>query len=413
MKVLVTGALGFLGCALVSALERQGHDVVAVGRAAGSGRSHGTAICSAIGEMAPPTRAMLSSNRGDIDSMRHRMLSLFLAASIFVLAGPAAANFIDFVEVGDPGNLADTLTNCTQADCGSVATSYFIGKFEVTNQQYARFLNAVADSDPNALFNTEMTTDARGGIIRSGSPGSYTYAAKSGRWYNPVVFVSFHDTLRFANWLHNGQPTAPQGPATTEDGAYTITQGGVATNTIVRNGGAEYFLPTENEWYKAAFYDTGLGSYYDYATSTNTKPVSGPPPGGPNSANYWSGTFALTGSGSFDNGFNYLSDVGAYASAVSPNGTFDQAGNVWEWNETIADPATYRVRRGGDWNDQDAYLYAGLGVTGNPGASGEDYETGFRIASVPEPGADLLAATAALLLAARRGWRRGARNQAA
>ncbi len=212
--------------------------------------------------------------------MRHSMLSLFLAAAAFVIAGSAAANFIDFVEVGDPGNPTDTLTNCTQADCGSVATSYFIGKFEVTNQQYARFLNAVADTDPNALYNTEMTTDARGGIVRSGSPGSYTYAAKNGRWYNPVVFVSFYDTLRFANWLHNGQPTAAQDLATTEDGAYTITQGGVATNTIVRNGGAEYFLPTENEWYKAAFYDTGLGSYYDYATSTNTKPVSGPPPGG-------------------------------------------------------------------------------------------------------------------------------------
>jgi formylglycine-generating enzyme required for sulfatase activity len=356
---------------------------------------------------------MLSSNQEDIGSMRHSMLLMLLTASISAFAGLATADFIDFVEVGDPGNPSDTLTFCTQADCGSVATSYFIGIFEVTNQQYARFLNAVADSDPNALYNTEMTTETRGGIVRSGSPGSYTYAAKNGRWYNPVVFASFYDTLRFANWLHNGQPTAPQGPGTTEDGAYTFTPAGVADNTIARNGGAEYFLPTENEWYKAAYYDPGSGTYYDYATSTNTKPVSGPPPGGANSANYWSGTYALTGSGIFDNGFNYLSNVGAYGSTVSPNGTFDQAGNVWEWNETIADPPAYRVKRGGDWNDQDAYLFAGLGVTGNPGTPGEDYETGFRIASVPEPGADLLAATAALLLAARRGWRRSARNLAA
>lgn len=345
--------------------------------------------------------------------MRHRLLSLLFTAAISASAGPAAAVFISFVEVGDPGNLPDTLTSCTQVDCGSVATSYFIGRYEVTNQQYARFLNAVADTDPNSLYNTNMATDARGGIVRSGSPGSYYYEVKNGR-YNPVVFVSFYDALRFANWLHNGKPTGPQGPGTTENGAYTITPSGVAANTIVRNGMALYFLPTENEWYKAAFYDTGLGTYYDYATSTNATPVSGPPPGGPNSANYWSGTYALTGSASFDNMFNYLSDVGAYRSAVSPNGTFDQSGNVWEWNETIAAaPTTYRVKRGGDWNDQDAYLYAGLGVTGNPGDAGEDYETGFRIASVPEPGADLLAATAALLLAARRGWRRSARNLAA
>jgi formylglycine-generating enzyme required for sulfatase activity len=355
---------------------------------------------------------MLSSNRKEIGSMRHRMLSFCLTASIFAFAGPVAAAFIDFVPVGGPGNLPDTLIFCTQAACGSVPDSYRIGKYEVTNQQYAQFLNAVADADPNALYNTSMNTDARGGITQSGSSGSYSYAVKPGRANNPVVFVSFYDALRFANWLHNGQPTAPQGPGTTEDGAYTITPSGVAANTIERNGGARYFLPTENEWYKAAYYDDkGAGTYYDYATATNTTPLSDPPPGGSNSANYWSGTYALTGSGIFDNGFNYLSDVGAYGSAVSPNGTFDQAGNVWEWNETIANPPIYRVKRGGDWNDQDSYLYAGLGVTGNPGAPGEDDETGFRIA--PEPGADLLAATAALMLAARRGWRRSARNLAA
>jgi hypothetical protein len=222
---------------------------------------------------------MLPSNRKDIGSMRHSLLSLLLAASIFAFAGPAAAVFISFVEVGDPGNPPDTLTSCTQLDCGSVATPYFIGRYEVTNQQYARLLNGVAVTDPNSLYNTNMATDARGGIVRSGSSGSYYYEVKNGR-YNPVVFVSVYDALRFANWLHNGQPTGPQGPGTTENGAYTITPSGVAANTIVRNGGALYFLPTENEWYKAAFYDTGLGIYYDYATSTNATPVSGPPPGG-------------------------------------------------------------------------------------------------------------------------------------
>lgn len=191
--------------------------------------------------------------------MRHSMLSLFLAASIFVSAGPAAAIFMVFVPVGDPGNPSDTLIHCTQPECGSVPDPYVIGVYEVTNQQYTQFLNAVADTDPNALYNTQMGSDARGGITRTGSSGSYSYAAKLGQENNPVVFVSFYDTLRFANWLHNGMPTAPQGPATTEDGAYTITPSGVATNMITRNGGARYFLPTENEWYKAAFYDTGLG----------------------------------------------------------------------------------------------------------------------------------------------------------
>jgi formylglycine-generating enzyme len=354
---------------------------------------------------------MLSSSREDIGSMRHRQLAMILVASIFAFAGPAAARFINFVEVGDPGNPSDTLNHCTEPACGTVGTTYFIGKFEVTNQQYARFLNAVADSDPNSLYNTNMNADARGGIVRSGSSGNYTYAAKAGRWYNPVIFVSFFDALRFANWLHNGQPTGPQGAGTTETGAYTITPSGVVGNTIARNVGADYFLPSENEWYKAAYYDTGLGTYFDYPMSTDTTPISSPPPGAATSGNFWSGTYALTGSASFDNAFNYLTNVGAYSGAASPNGTFDQGGNVWEWNETIAQTVAYRVYRGGGWDDGSSYLFVSIPASSSP--VNEYYDVGFRVASVPEPGADLLAATAAVLLAARRGLRRVAGKPAA
>ena len=72
-------------------------------------------------------------------------------------------------------------------------------------------------------------------------------------WANrPVNYVSFWDAARFANWLHNGQPTGPQGPGTTEGGAYHD----VGNQTLFgRNAGAKFFIPTENEWYKAAYHD--------------------------------------------------------------------------------------------------------------------------------------------------------------
>jgi hypothetical protein len=70
-----------------------------------------------------------------------------------------------------------------------------------------------------------------------------------------VDFVSFWNALRFANWLHNGQPRGLQDETTTEDGAYTLTPTGIVNNTITRNPGAVVFLPSENEWYKAAYYD--------------------------------------------------------------------------------------------------------------------------------------------------------------
>lgn len=78
---------------------------------------------------------------------------------------------IPTVLVGDPGNAADPTTGY-----GSVAYTYHIGKTEVTNAQYATFLNAVAATDTNNLYNTDMAGQF-GGIIRFGVPGAYRYQA--------------------------------------------------------------------------------------------------------------------------------------------------------------------------------------------------------------------------------------------
>jgi formylglycine-generating enzyme required for sulfatase activity len=252
-----------------------------------------------------------------------------------------------------------------------------------------------------------MESDARGGITRSGAPGGYSYAVKSGRGNNPVVFVSFYDALRFVNWLDNGQPTGTQGASTTEDGAYTITPGGVAENSITFNFGAQFFLPTEDEWYKAAYYDAGLGGYYDYPMGADTSPVSAPPPGTDQAGNFWSGTYALTGSSVLSDSFNYISDVGAYMLSSSPYGTFDQGGNVWEWNETVGTALTGRGVRGGGWDDQGSYLSSSVYTEQAP--TSEFYDYGFRIGSVPEPRQLLAAVTAVLTLAAERRRRRPSR----
>ena len=84
-----------------------------------------------------------------------------------------------------------------------------------------------------------------------------------------MVWVSFFDCVRFANWMNNGQ-----GNASTESGAYTLL-GGTATpsnaTTITRNAGANIFLPSENEWYKAAYYKGGgtNAGYWDFATQSS------------------------------------------------------------------------------------------------------------------------------------------------
>ena len=206
--------------------------------------------------------------------MNRIFIPLFLFCAIFFLSPQlATAITIDTVPVGNPGNSPDQ-NFFGQGQFGAVAYSYRIGTTEVTNAQYAAFLNAKAASDPLGLYNINMgSTAVLGGITRSGSDGSYSYATILGHDNMPVNWVSWYDAIRFANWLNNGQ-----GNGDTETGAYTLGEldaGGVPLNGngITRNAGARWFLTSENEWYKAAYYNPSTGTYFQYPTSSDTVPT--------------------------------------------------------------------------------------------------------------------------------------------
>lgn len=297
-------------------------------------------------------------------------VAILLGVALSLQVGPAAhaqappAVTFDWVTVGDPGNACDPVGsgNCF----GAVGYTYRIATHEVTNAQYAAFLNAKAGSDALALYNTDMAT--LGGITRSGTPGSYTYSAVPGRENMPVNNVSFFDALRFANWLHNGQ-----GDGNTETGAYTLL-GGTPTPSnpmVERNAAARFFLPTDPEWYKAAYYDAQLDRYYDYPAVTDTQIVCSAPTGTPNRANCGGAAGDFTA-------------VGSYAGSPSPHGTFDQGGNVSEWVDSWAGILEQRFIRGG---------YVGSPATGLRGAVREYDDPwwessviGFRVATLEEDG---------------------------
>ncbi len=296
-----------------------------------------------------------------------RLLLPLLMALCSMAPTTSAEVTIDWVTVGGPGNVCDTQP---QGCFGSVAETFQIAKFEVTNTQYAEFLSAVAATDSNALYNTSMGSGSSfGGITRSGSPGSYSYSATITHAAMPVNWVSFWDAVRFANWLHNGQPTGGQDNTTTEDGAYTLTPTAILNNTVTRNAGAQVFAPSEDEWYKAAYYDAGALIYFDYPAGTDTQTTCGTPGAAANTANCQSAN-------------GYLTNVGSYTGSASPHGTFDQGGNVSEWNEAII--SLDRGVRGGDfflgWNRLAASSRIGLSPTSEDGAMG------FRVASsAPAP----------------------------
>ena len=323
-----------------------------------------------------------------------RFAAVALAATL--LAGAAHAVTIktvtiDTVPVGNAGNIADTRYPTPRvASFGSVGYDYNIGKYEVTASQYTAFLNAVAKTDTYDLYNENMNGVYGSGITRTGNPNDYSYdfsdlpdGTTEADWRNrPVNYISWGDAARFANWLHNGQPTGMQGSLTTEDGAYAIN--GATTNAewmaITRKNDAMWFLPTEDEWYKAAYHKGGGtdAGYWDYPTGSNGEPRNDiRTPDGGNNANFQDNDYTV--------GSPYgTTEVGEFENSSSPYGTFDQGGNLWEWNETAIDPYRRGVR-GGYWNYYSHYMAAWTRLDGLAPPRDDDRYAGFRVASVPDP----------------------------
>lgn len=302
-----------------------------------------------------------------------------ILAGIFLVTPASAVVNINYASIGNAGNAADAATGSLY---GAVAYAYKIAKNETTIAQYAEFLNAVAKTDTYDLYAGAMTTSYISGISRSGVSGSFTYSVASGSGNKPITFVSWFDAARFTNWLHNGQLTGAQNNLTTEDGAYTLN-GAISGVSVSRNVGATVWIPNENEWYKAAYYDpnkggVGIGGYWQQANQSNA--VAGNTIGVANSANYYDGDYVGWPEA-------VLTDVGAYGSnSDSAYGTNDQLGNVMEWNDAVI--GSLRGLRGGSWGSDATGLPASNRSTNSP--TGQTSEIGFRVASVPEPSAVVL-----------------------
>ena len=339
------------------------------------------------------------------------MTKVFAVAAVFALLSLGTAvpadvfnlgdglTNLETVAVGDAGNVGELSglgAGGFGADriCGSVGKNYNIGKYEVTAGQYTAFLSAVAATDTYGLYHTEMYNRPSGcKIQRSGSPGSYTYSVASDWANRPVNYVSYWDSCRFANWLHNGQPTGLQDASTTERGAYALDgYNGDDGQAICREPGAKWAVASEDEWYKAAYYKGGGidAGYWDYPTSSNSTPanqVVSPDPG--NTANYclnWAYTIS----------YPYCRTIaGEFENSASPYGTFDQSGNVWEWNEGLVSGAS-RCLRGGSFDLTVASHQQGS-FRNYTAPTYEAWSVGFRVSSIPAYGISNRAAYAPII----------------
>ena len=191
-------------------------------------------------------------------------------------------------------------------------------------------------------------------------------------------------------------PTGPQGPATTEDGSYDLSLSG---NQIARLPGARYFIPTHDEWYKAAYYDPfgpgadggGTPDYWLYPTQAGSEPTPATATANGDVANPGPNVANLDRGANWNGENGNVTTVGG-AMAPSPWGPFDLAGNVNEVTETSGtpippnppdqpDPLPTRRIRGGDFANAGVLAASPAGLSGSLNMLAEAANIGFRVAA--------------------------------
>ncbi len=308
---------------------------------------------------------MNSETSMDTHTTKTRTTALLAAAMITLGAATAFGATVGTDYLSD-ASLMVAVTGGSESNngYGAVSYDYSIGKYEVTNAQYAYFLNTIGVTTSNNNLGLYSSWQESYGLTWNGSQ----FVGDN----RPVVYVSFYDAARFVNWLTNGGTAF----SSTENGLYEFSSDGTTLVSTPNHAaaaatGGGWVIPNEDEWYRAAYYN-GAGGWWNYATQSND----------------FSGSLTAT------NGQNYADgngrealEVGSFINASSYFGTYDQGGNVWEWTESIYF-GTSRVVRGGAFNFTEGNLTAASGRY-PLGLYNENGYTGFRVAyltAVPEPG---------------------------
>jgi formylglycine-generating enzyme len=297
-----------------------------------------------------------------------RLLSVLPLLGLTTTSSPADtfgsgdnAFIIDFVTIGNPANGADATIPRPNSGAygdqpGGVAYTYRIATTEVPEVWIAKAAN---------LGLTNVAAGAWGSL-------------------QPAANLTWYECAAFVNWLNTSTGHHPAYQLTLGNSGLTLWSSAVAWQAggenLYRHKNAYYFIPSEDEWYKAAYHknDGVTANYWQYATGSNNTPDG----------------IGFSGDTAFDAVFRDLFNQGhpnevTNVGVASPYGTFGQNGNVFEWQETALDgvndsPSESRGVRGGEWSYSAAAMSAGDLSSNTPDIS--DLAIGFRVASVAPDG---------------------------
>jgi hypothetical protein len=307
----------------------------------------------------------------------HRHLLILLLAT----ATPAAADRFGtdgnqfemaFTPIGNPGNPAKSGPTGTPGNgLGAVDHVFRMGVNEVSRGMIIAY-NETGDGPEISMASLES--------LGGNGPN------------RPATGVSWNEAARFVNWLNTSSGHSPAYNFTTAGSndnisRWAVGESGFDPSNPFRNTNAFYYLPTTDEWYKAAYYDPdapGGGTYRGFTTGdADPTPVAGGTDAG-----------SMVYRQSFGTGPADITNAGG----LSAYGTMAQNGNVTEWTEsgTINSSGEIDSREflGGAWSTNLSVMGSQPRLATAP--SNDFFSRGFRVASVPEPSTFFLFSIAAL-----------------
>lgn len=320
----------------------------------------------------------------------------FFFQTIALFATPVEMTTINPVKVADAGNQGDP----NAYGWGAIAYEFWVGKNDVTVEEYAVFLNAVAQKDPLHLYDARMWSDQWPLIQRSGpdAQGNFHYQANKATSRYPIIFINYKNAQRYCNWLENGKPNGTETANTTETGTYNLLSS--KTSIAPAKKKATFRLPTNEEYHKITYYKGGSlnGGFYKYPTQTDTLPQSHSiDPNGIHNLN-----IGLSSQGT--DGRNFLQNIGntihlptfpnesydgSNPHSVGFYGTHDDGGNIAQWTSTTDSSGSFLLVRGADWDYWDhntniwnPFYYASSTAFRVQAPNEADEHVGFRVIAI-------------------------------